>query len=90
MNGIALATHGRVAALAFLAAALMSSCAATTEEPDEGVELASVCPTDMKLHCFKRTAKRQDCYCVDPEDFRRLMEEIGPKGVLERQRDRWD
>jgi hypothetical protein len=77
--------HGRIYPLAFLAAGLLAACA-STDEVASGNEMSLACPKDLKLHCFKRTARRQDCYCVDPEEMERLLEQIGPKGILERER----
>ncbi len=48
------------------------------------------CPRDLKLHCFKRMARREECYCVDPDELELLLDQIGPKGVLDRDRDRGD
>ncbi|NIP18612.1 MAG: hypothetical protein GWM87_10960, partial [Xanthomonadales bacterium] len=41
----------------------------------------------MKLQCFKRTAMREECYCMDPGEIEDLLEQIGPKGTWDRRRD---
>lgn len=81
--------HGRTALLAFMVSSLTAGCASTGEVAAEA-ELAMACPRDMKLHCFKRTARREECYCVDPDELEILLHQIGPKGVLDRERDGWD
>lgn len=84
----------RISILAFVATALLAGCASSNEvaQVDDDSEVAMQCPRDLKMHCFKRTASRQDCYCVDPDELEDLLDRIGPKGVYEVQRDRdgWD
>ena len=90
MKKRALSGLARLTVVALVTTVLTAGCASTGEVADEDDLAIAACPKHLKVHCFKRTAMREECFCVDPDELEHLLDQIGPRGVLDRERDRWD
>jgi hypothetical protein len=70
-----LQTNSNLAAILLTTIAIVVSACASQMDPDPDIN-RPVCPRNLILKCYKRTAQPAECRCVSQDDVERTFEKI--------------